>query len=253
MMSLFVWLLVLLSPMYTEFEQALLRQQKEPDTARQDFLQIATRCDVEPQRHTADVHLIRLRSWYFAGDLPRALLAAHEGQLQYPTNQELQRDLELLRQEVGNAASHRPTPRRGWRETVSMTEQRFLYLAGLVLFVLGLGVGLTFRSRWAWWVTGLAVACWLATGLLQQQNNAELAAEREQPVVILTRQTTLRLGNGASYPAVLPQPLPPGSESRRIGQRGPWLQVQLADGTLGWLPEANTLTVTAPESRTIFQ
>ena len=54
------------------------------------------------------------------------------------------------------------------------------------------------------------------------------------PVVVATRDIELRAGNGSEYPAKLQ--LPRGGEVRRLFERGGWLQVEAADGTVGWLP-----------------
>jgi hypothetical protein len=92
---------------------------------------------------------------------------------------------------------------------------------------------MTRRRRW-FVCAGLlfTVAAVPAVGsLIEWQREKRDAVE---PVVVINRDVPLRAGNGADYPAKLD--LPRGCEVRRLFERGGWLQVETAGGTIGWVP-----------------
>jgi hypothetical protein len=65
---------------------------------------------------------------------------------------------------------------------------------------------------------------------------------RTEPVTLAIVAVTdakwreLRTGNGFSYPPRLDGPLPAGLEAKVLHQRGGWLQLELSNGAVGWLP-----------------
>ena len=70
----------------------------------------------------------------------------------------------------------------------------------------------------------------------------ERARNEETPVVVLSRDTELRRGNGDAYPPRLAAPLPAGAEVRRLFERQGWLQVELVNGVVGWVPVQTIVT-----------
>jgi len=64
--------------------------------------------------------------------------------------------------------------------------------------------------------------------------------DQRHPHIVIRKDTTLHIGNGRDYPTILR--LPEGAEAREIGwkfsapgHREWWCQVQLTDGTVGWV------------------
>jgi hypothetical protein len=57
-----------------------------------------------------------------------------------------------------------------------------------------------------------------------------------EPIVVVAKDTILHRGNGDEYPPRIPASLPAGAEVRRLCERHGWLQVELANGVVGWLP-----------------
>jgi hypothetical protein len=64
----------------------------------------------------------------------------------------------------------------------------------------------------------------------------ERARNEAEPIVVVAKDTVLRRGNGEEYSPRITAPLPPGAEVRRLFERHGWLQVELANGIVGWLP-----------------
>jgi hypothetical protein len=91
--------------------------------------------------------------------------------------------------------------------------------------------------RRGWFVAlliGFTIAATPAIGTLLEWR--ERARNEETPVVVVARETVLRRGNGDEYPARVDAGLPPGAEVRRLFERHRWLQVELANGVVGWVP-----------------
>jgi hypothetical protein len=66
----------------------------------------------------------------------------------------------------------------------------------------------------------------------------ELAYETSRPPgVVCAEGVLLREGNGPSFAAVRQEPLPLGCAFRVVRQLSGWQQVELDDGTRGWIPE----------------
>ena len=53
--------------------------------------------------------------------------------------------------------------------------------------------------------------------------------------VIVAAEVVVRKGNGESYAPQFPQPLHAGTEFAVLEERGPWLAIQLDNGTSGWI------------------
>lgn len=187
--------------------------------------------------------LARARSHYLAGNLPRALLAVHDGLALAPFDAELQAELRALRDtiaypDVADPPTRvRPDEPRGLRSRVSPWDA-FLGAAvfGLLAAVGGMRL-LTTRPRWAWAVAivgliGLAVCGGIGW---------RIETDEPRGRVIVAADAILRRGNGVSFPARLPTPLPKGAEVFEIARRGGWVQVELPGGATGWLPESHVL------------
>ena len=105
-----------------------------------------------------------------------------------------------------------------------------------------------------WWMTrrgGLLVcavaafgACTLVGAVLLWQDWQSRAEARHPLVVIKDDGVLFYRGNGLAYPRY-ETPLNSGVEARLLFERGEWLQLELADGEVGWVLRAYAL-VDAP-------
>jgi hypothetical protein len=174
------------------------------------------------------------RAHAIAGRVPVAVQRYHDALSVFPADRTLQRDLETIRDLVGYPPGTRPAPPSGLRHTVSDADVfRFAMLCGVVLAV-GLAARLTTQPRWAGKaiVVG-AVGFLLALGVFLNSRLTPAA----RPLIVAT-PTVVRGGNGPSYPPRLDAALPPGAEVDELLTRGGWVQVRLANGVIGWMPEA---------------
>lgn len=177
-------------------------------------------------------------SAYKDGHLPLAILCYRRGLRADPADERLLVALDFARSQVRPAdaevARRIAMPANVWPPWLA------LHRLGIYAFTL-YAIGCVALTRWRmtrrrpWLIAGsllLLVAAVPAVGsVLQWQDQRRDAAT---PVVVVTRDVELRAGNGVEYPAKLP--LPRGGELRRLFVRGDWVQVEIADGTVGWLP-----------------
>ena len=90
-------------------------------------------------------------------------------------------------------------------------------------------------------VSGVSLAALAVLGGLSWQDAR--ARSDARPLVVVADDVFLRRGNADSYPPRLEPKLPRGAEARELGRRGGWVQVELAGGAAGWVPEASLLPV----------
>jgi len=184
----------------------------------------------------------RARAHRLAGNLPACLAALHDGLDVARHDRELQVELESARDavEYANAdlaAAVRPPPLRGLGTRMSVLE---LYLvAGGLWLAACLGAARYAMTRVPGWLVaaGASLALLAILAGAWRSDRARIDAENARPLRILERDCPLKAGNGDSWPDRLKWPLPAGAEVRELARRGGWVQVELANGTAGWLPE----------------
>ena len=193
---------------------------------------------------TPALALNRARARRLAGDLPGCIAALHDGLAAARYDRTLRVELEDARGEVAYpfdgelAAQCRPTPRTTVGTRMSPAEA---YLAAGLLWVLLCGGAVRFiMTRNAAWlgIGGLALAALLVLGWLWLADYRSQAERAAKPLAIVKDDVFLRKGNGDGWEPRLQPKLPRGVEARELARRGGWVQVELAGGIVGWLPEA---------------
>ena len=208
--------------------------------ARPHFIEAAKGYDTEWEagNHSSALATNRSRAHALAGDLPGAILAAREGLRDTPSDVELIRQLETLRDAVPYPQGTRPDKPSGIRTRLSPWDVFGIVAVGVLLVVVGVARRFTTRDGWAVAVAGIGGVLLVLSGLAVWQLHREASAE--PPPLVLVRQTTLRKGNGDTYQPRLESELPRGAEVTPRLRRGGWVQVELPGGVIGWIPEANT-------------
>lgn len=201
----------------------------------------------EVGRRNPVVGLARARSHRLAGDLPGCIVALHDALAVAPADRDLQLELADARAAVdypraGELTEQcRPEPVRTVGARMSPAEA----FALAVVFALGAGLAVArfAMTRAPGWlgVGGVSLAALAVLGALWWQDARTRRDPR--PLVVLASDVFLRRGNADSYPPRLEPKLPRGAEARELGRRGGWVQVELAGGAAGWVPEASLLPV----------
>jgi hypothetical protein len=92
-------------------------------------------------------------------------------------------------------------------------------------------------------LTGIALAALALLGGAWFQDCRQQQQDKATPLLIVKEDVLLRRGNSRDYPARLEPRLPRGVEIRELSRRGGWVQVRLASGAIGWIPETVVLKV----------
>lgn len=192
----------------------------------------------------------RARAYYLAGNLPQALVAIHQGLALAPWDRHLQREEAALRAEVVKACDPQLHPvcqpvLFGWLRRWCSPWDVWCFVT--VLWWGGWLALARFRMirRWRWGVIAggsLGGAVLLAVVWEWEQWQWQ-RKESHHPLLVLAQPSLLRMGNAIEYPPYWSAPLPAGVEGRWVGQRGGWVQLQLSDGTRGWVPASDVLWV----------
>lgn len=189
------------------------------------------------------LHRNRAQAYLLADDLPNALRAYHEGRRAWPADVGLREGQQYARSQVvyrtDGKLRERATPRPSGRLIERIPSERIL--VGLWMLYLTFWSGLVMASitrRRFWWVlSGVSGPIALLGWVILQHEQHELDREPTWAVVAKDR-VTLREGNGTSFAPQIDESLPMGIEVRVRHRRGGWVQVELTDGTPGWLPES---------------
>jgi hypothetical protein len=198
---------------------------------------------------TPELALNRARAHRLAGNLPRSIAALHDGLAVARFSRALQVELEDARAAVqfpldGElAAQCRPLRISGVSRRMSPADA--WVLTG-VLWLVACATAVRFiMTRNTYWLalTGLTLVGLTVLGVLWVQDARHRARDESLPLLIVADDVTLRRGNAAAYlpPPKLDTPLPKGTEVRELARRGGWVQVQLTNGAVGWLPESATI------------
>jgi hypothetical protein len=193
------------------------------------------------------VGLNRARARRLAGDLPGAIAALHEALALARYDRTLQVELEDARAAVAYpltsdlAGQCRPAPVRTVGSRMSAADA-FL-LAGFFALAAGLAAARFAMTRTPGWLGagGLALAALAVLGGLWWQDDHDRTRRDTLPLVVVADDVALRRGNAESYPPRFEPKLPRGVEARVLARRGGWVQVELAGGAAGWLPEPAAL------------
>jgi len=182
-----------------------------------------------------------------AGDLPQAILAYRRGLRLAPNDRHLRANLAYARDQVAYPSPDhlgRP-PIDSWPPWLPRPTPGFTW----VLLGCAYVVGCLLLTRW--WMTrngrlmfaGTGTCMWAAVlgAVLVVQAWRNHREEQHPLVVIATDDVLLRKGNGRSYPPRYDTAVNRGVEARLRYARGEWLQIELAGGELGWVPQSACL------------
>jgi hypothetical protein len=197
--------------------------------------------------HNADLARDLGNAYLLADDLSHAILSYRRGLLLDPGDRALREALAQARELVvypqGSRLGRPPVERRppwlpalrpGW------------VFAGAALSYALAWVAVT---RWLMLRRGRllagAVGTFVAAGALAALFAVLARAERQErdhpPVVIAEDGVLLRRGDNLAFPPRYETPVNRGVEGRLLFEREGWLQIELAGGEVGWVPQAYAL------------
>lgn len=216
-----------------------IRRREAGDRGAASFREAAACFEQLWQEGSRNPALARNRgnAWLLAGDLPRAILAYRQGLRLRPGDRLLRDSLAHAREQVvfveGSTAG-RPVDLVGPAWLAGLETGWVFLLAGLAH--LAGCVCLTrhvVTRRGGYLLGGMG---FLAVGLALGWLVVRKADGPPRPLVVVSRDDVrLRKGDGEAFPSWLNAPLERGVEGVLLHQRGPWLQIELASGEIGWV------------------
>lgn len=193
------------------------------------------------------------QSRLLAGDLGRAISDYRRGLIASPHDRGLQAGLDYAREQIAWPISNDPESSLANREPDSPLDRLALswtQVAWCSIVLAAVGWFLLVRgwitSRRGWLTAGcLAILLATVSGAWLAWEDHRLRTHWAVPTVVVLSATDLRSGNSDEYPRRVDVRLPAGMELRKVGERGGWFQVELPDGTPGWVSGAMAVEVTS--------
>jgi len=230
--------LVLLEQANRAFEQALTSP--EPQVAQGYYQQAMAGYEqlIASRVHNAKLYYNLGNAYFRLNDLGHAILYYQRGLRLEPGNRQLQANLSYARSrrvDQINVSSQRSLWHQlfFWRNELSIqTQWSFALAAYLLVWSCALAHLFWPRAALLWGLAGAAFVClvFTASTLLTHYQHISTRAG-----VIVVAEVVVRKGNGESYAPQFPQPLHAGTEFEVLEERGPWLAIQLDNGTSGWI------------------
>jgi hypothetical protein len=233
-----------------EFDEGQKLFAVQPDFARQHFRSAAQKLESVAVAGIANGKLeFNLGNCYLqAGDLGRAILHYRRAQRIIPRDPLLADNFALAR---SRCLTQIPMGRGDsvlrsvffWHYQTSELARTMTCLFSYVGVFMFLQCW-TITMRRFFWVP--AVVC----GVIALASGASIGAElwslrTAPPAVVTAMDVVVYKGPGASYQKQFEQPLQPGVECTLREKRGPWWNIELADGKSGWVESTVVETVAA--------
>jgi hypothetical protein len=224
-----------------------LAERADSAKARPHFVRAAEAYEAAWDRGTRTPAVARnmAQARYLASNLGRCIADYRRGLMLFPHDPDLRHGLAFARGRVeyplvgdlADMARPRDPPSLLDRLPVSPTR---LALVAVGLWAIGWFVlaraWMTARGGLALAGGALVLAAMLIGAWLGWEDARKRSRWAEPTAVVLAPGTDLRTGNSDEYPKRFDGRLPAGVEVRVLAERGGWLQVELADGNVGWAP-----------------
>ncbi len=207
--------------------------ESNPTKARTHFASAAADYAALRQRGYRSVALLRNlgNAYLLAGDLPNAILAYRQALQVESSDRETRANLDYVRSQVIPPPTHERN-----RNTV-VPILRLVTIAGLVAAIVLIVAGWLRRRAWHYRVAAALAVCAAAsaTGFMMADRRQRLD-DRIPFTVATTDDIQLRTGDGELYPVRADRKLNRGAEARLLFVGDRWIQIEMADGVVGWIP-----------------
>jgi hypothetical protein len=229
----------------TQAEQAFrtgIATRENPSEARKQFAKAVEAYRELTQHGYCSAALLQNlgNAYLLAGELPSAILAYRQALKVTPENELIAANLDYARSLV----IHRPDRPWDWAAFGARRAPvlKWSALAALVIGGAFLAYGWTRRRRVLLRLSfvGFAIALALALGLWAAQKRHR--HDNAVPVVVVAvDDVPVHSGDGRLYPIRYPNHLNRGVEGRLLAINNRWVQIELSDGSVGWVPAEKVL------------
>ena len=174
-----------------------------------------------------------------AGDLGEAIAEYRAAALRAPSDARIQTNLSEARGQVARSPGvATPTILQRICGVWDFATEQMRWIATIALLWIGCAV-LTLNTHWrSYGLTAFACALLLGTTVM-----LDVARRNSSAAAVFIDLAVIRKGNGEGFELTIAQPLPEGTECEVIESRLGWIQVELADGTRGWVDDQAIIRV----------
>jgi len=240
-------------PLAAEEYRAGLESRADAAQARLHFLRAAEEFERAWNSGERNTGIARnmAQSRFLAGDVGRAIRDYRRGLRLAPHVHELLEGLTSVRERISyplasdRGSSLSPVEASSGLDRIAVSWHRLAWgaiaLSALGWFLLARGWRSSRRELLGLGLGSIVVAAALGGWLGWEDHR--LRSHWAEPTAVVVSATDLRTGNSEEYPRRIEVRLPAGTELRVLGERGGWLQVELPDGTTGWVSSSFVVQV----------
>jgi hypothetical protein len=218
------------------YAKGLERAALDPASARAAFLESASLIASAIERSdSALLRYNRANALLQAGELGEAIAEYRKAGSLAPSDERIAANLAEARSKVARSM---PVAKPGLLaragSTWGVVDERIRWIAALAALWTGVILLLLLGAR----ARGASIALLLIGCVLSATVIADGVRRSEFRIAVVQRETVLRKGNGDGFEPVLASPLPVGTECVPRETRPGWIEVELGDGTRGWIADS---------------
>lgn len=220
----------------TAYARGLDRAALDPATARSAFLESASLLASAIERSdSALLRYNRANALLQAGELGAAIAEYRKAEILAPSDGRIAANLAEARSKVARSM---PVATSGLLARASsawgVVDERTRWITALAALWAGVILLLWLGAR----ARGVSIALLFLGCVLSATVIADGIRRSEFRIAVVQRETVLRKGNGDGFEPVLASPLPVGTECVPREARPGWIEVELGDGTRGWVADS---------------
>ena len=218
------------------YAKGLDRAALDPATARTEFLESAALLASAIERSdSALLRYNRANALLQAGQLGEAIAEYRQAENLAPSDSRIRANLAEARSKVARSMPvAKPSVLARAGSTWGVVDERTRWIAALAALWTGVILPLWLGVR----VRSVSIALLFLGCVLSATVIADGIRRAEFKIAVVERETVLRKGNGDGFEPVLANPLPVGTECVPREARPGWIEVELGDGTRGWVADS---------------
>jgi hypothetical protein len=191
-------------------------------------------------------------AYFMANDLGRAILNYKRSLVYDPNDTNLAQNIEYARSKRADKINVKESAKIFeiiffWHFNISSGVRIFVFLAMFAIVWICLAARLFIRKTLLDW--GLVLSAIVACLFLGSLTIDAFSSAGSKPGVVIAEEVTARKGDGDTYEPSFQAPLHAGVEFDLVEARRGWCNIELTDGTRGWVP-ANAVGIVDSDYKT---
>lgn len=233
------------------FREATEFSKKDPGKARESYVKAAVhfeRIIREGGVHNGKLFYNIGNAYFKAGDLGRAVLAYKRAYQLIPNDVNLKKNLDYARSKRIDKIKEKEQTRIFrilffWHYELAPETRFILFIVFFIFLWIFAGLMLFMKAPFLKW--GVIIPAVLAVLFFGSLFIEMIFESGNNPGVILARETIARKGDSEAYEPSFQEPLHSGTEFILIEKRRGWYNIELANGSICWIPQKDAELVKA--------